>query len=255
MITAMPASPFFSGRIPQSLFDAIKSRCDKSGESKTDILVRALSAYIDHPVDWPVAPPGSPENNQRLEAVEKELQELNTKVLRLYEYMGSIAAQEPSSNSNEVPEGQMELEGIVIISNNKHDNSKPEETVIALDNKSDNDKKPKYENSSSIPENAVFVGTLRAAEILALPGLAGQDIKKITNKIRNAKTSGKKLVAVPPYFLELSNQTKKATNGKLEALWDIYEMQTAYSTSPEAEFDTPLREPEDCQESHNQADS
>jgi hypothetical protein len=41
----MAANPFFSGRIPQELFDHIEKRIEKSGESKTDILVQALAIY------------------------------------------------------------------------------------------------------------------------------------------------------------------------------------------------------------------
>lgn len=43
----MAVSPFFSGRIPQSLFDAVETYRQQTGESKTDVLVKALSAYIN----------------------------------------------------------------------------------------------------------------------------------------------------------------------------------------------------------------
>lgn len=47
----MAASPFFSGRIPQKLFDAIEDHRQQTGESKTDVLIKALSNYVGAPID------------------------------------------------------------------------------------------------------------------------------------------------------------------------------------------------------------
>lgn len=41
----MSVSPFFSGRIPQDLFDHIDQRIKETGESKTEVLIHALAAY------------------------------------------------------------------------------------------------------------------------------------------------------------------------------------------------------------------
>ncbi|ANV92014.1 hypothetical protein [Picosynechococcus sp. PCC 8807] len=41
------ANPFFSGRIPQDLFDHVEKHRDTTGESKTDVLVKALAAYTE----------------------------------------------------------------------------------------------------------------------------------------------------------------------------------------------------------------
>lgn len=38
-------SPFFSGRIPQELFDHVEAHRKSTDESKTDVLVKALTAY------------------------------------------------------------------------------------------------------------------------------------------------------------------------------------------------------------------
>jgi hypothetical protein len=241
------------------LYDAVESYRKESGETKTDVLVKALSDYIKHPVNWPAISSGTKEKDQRLEAVEKEVQELNTKVHRLYEYIGSIAAQEPSSTPQNAPEGQMELEGIVITANNTHDNKNAtqiEKTDNIPDNKVDNKKRSKHKEFESIPENAVFLNSLRTVEVLELPGFQNQSIEKIKNKIRNAKASGKRLVAVPPYFLELSEQTRRSErNGKLEALWNVYEIGKIYLASPGEASDTPSKELEGYQESHSQEDS
>lgn len=41
----MAASPFFSGRISQDLFDHIERRIKETGETKTEILTQALATY------------------------------------------------------------------------------------------------------------------------------------------------------------------------------------------------------------------
>ena len=46
----MAGNPFFSGRIPQDLHDRIQEHCSKTGESKTQVLINALAAYLNHPV-------------------------------------------------------------------------------------------------------------------------------------------------------------------------------------------------------------
>ena len=40
------ASPFFSGRIPQELYDRINQHIKETGEGKTQILINALSQYL-----------------------------------------------------------------------------------------------------------------------------------------------------------------------------------------------------------------
>jgi hypothetical protein len=45
------ANPFFSGRIPQSLHDKVEQYISESGKSKTELLINALSSYLDFPVE------------------------------------------------------------------------------------------------------------------------------------------------------------------------------------------------------------
>ncbi len=46
----MAGNPFFSGRIPQDLHDRIQQHCETTGESKTQVLINALAAYLNHPL-------------------------------------------------------------------------------------------------------------------------------------------------------------------------------------------------------------
>ena len=47
------ASPFFSGRIPQELYDRIDQHIKESGEGKTQILINALSQYLGFEISTP----------------------------------------------------------------------------------------------------------------------------------------------------------------------------------------------------------
>jgi hypothetical protein len=44
------ANPFFSARIPPDLFQTIEQHIAKTGESKTQVLIKALAAYVNHPI-------------------------------------------------------------------------------------------------------------------------------------------------------------------------------------------------------------
>lgn len=46
-------SPFFSGRIPQKLYERAESYCKESGDSKTELLIKALANYLDYPIKFP----------------------------------------------------------------------------------------------------------------------------------------------------------------------------------------------------------
>jgi hypothetical protein len=45
------ANPFFSGRIPQELYEKAESYCKESGDSKTDLLIKALANYLNLPIE------------------------------------------------------------------------------------------------------------------------------------------------------------------------------------------------------------
>jgi hypothetical protein len=65
------ANPFFSGRIPQSLYDRVEQYISESGKNKTELLISALSNYLDFPVE--IKQTNS--SNDELWIVVKKLQE------------------------------------------------------------------------------------------------------------------------------------------------------------------------------------
>ncbi len=46
----MSTSPFFSGRIPQELYDKADEYCKETGKKRTELLIEALSTYLNFPV-------------------------------------------------------------------------------------------------------------------------------------------------------------------------------------------------------------
>lgn len=46
----MASNSFFSGRIPPELHQSVREYCEESGKSKTDVLIEALSNYLNIPV-------------------------------------------------------------------------------------------------------------------------------------------------------------------------------------------------------------
>ena len=53
----MTTNPFFSGRIPQDLYDRIEECREQTGESKTEFLIRALAQCADYPLGRDSPPP------------------------------------------------------------------------------------------------------------------------------------------------------------------------------------------------------
>lgn len=47
------SNPFFSGRIPKNLNQRVEEHVAQTGKSKTEILISALAAYLDFPVEIP----------------------------------------------------------------------------------------------------------------------------------------------------------------------------------------------------------
>ena len=74
----MGGNPFFSGRIPQNLYNGIENYRKETGESKTEILVKALAQYIGYKLEEkePSIPPIQEKFDDifnRLEKLEKHL--------------------------------------------------------------------------------------------------------------------------------------------------------------------------------------
>ncbi len=74
------ANPFLSGRIPAELQKQVDEFLARTGESKTEMLAKAVAAYIGAEV-----PPLKVAGDRRLENLEREVAELKGAVKSLYE--------------------------------------------------------------------------------------------------------------------------------------------------------------------------
>jgi hypothetical protein len=70
----MPSNPFFSGRIPPELLDAIEKHRQLTGESKTDLLIKALSQYVNFQLE---------EEEPKLPPIYKKLDEAFQRIKKL----------------------------------------------------------------------------------------------------------------------------------------------------------------------------
>ena len=81
----MVEKQFFSGRIPQHLYDAAEKFCDSEEISKTELLVKSLSAYIGTPAEMPSVDEAVIKNianlQQRMSDVEKQIEALKEKAI------------------------------------------------------------------------------------------------------------------------------------------------------------------------------
>jgi|SRR4028118_273711 hypothetical protein len=82
-------NPFFSARIPQDLFEKIEKHIAETGESKTQILIKALAAYVNHPVEMQKPTPNGGVSlemfailEERVAALEQLLQDAEPSVIK-----------------------------------------------------------------------------------------------------------------------------------------------------------------------------
>ena len=70
----MGGNPFFSGRIPQNLYDGIEDYRKETGESKTDVLIKALAQYIGYKLEE--KEPSIPPIKEKFDEIFKRLEQL-----------------------------------------------------------------------------------------------------------------------------------------------------------------------------------
>jgi hypothetical protein len=160
---AMAASPFFSGRIPQSLFDAVEQHLQATGESKTTILKNALSAYLGLSPE-PVA---TSTGSSRLEVLENRLAQVerilgglqsqpNTPIAESVQPAESEEKDQPDNidyTDNESQGSGNQTEKLDNSSDNRLDNTleNGKDSVITAEN-ADNTGQPEFWTNNQINE-------------------------------------------------------------------------------------------------------
>lgn len=212
-LITMAARPFFSGRIPQELYDKVEDHLKQTGVSKTDVLIVALSAFLDFPVQ---ITPSNP-LEERVAKLEERLAEMDDLLREIPELKKSIITNDNRTDNNKVPE-QLNI----LNPSDNLDNNLDNEPDNKLDNKPDNNAS---ESSIKQPEQSKsLVGRMKTIEVISLLRLGREESRKIKVKLGNARNS-KHPVQAGSYLITLSNDVGAVIKGKKrELMWDVYKL-------------------------------
>jgi hypothetical protein len=154
----MASNRFFSGRIPNELYEQAEKHCEETGNSKTEILIKALSSYLNFPIEIPgkniviYNPEVTKEMfdtlEERIKVLENTLKALPTIVIN------SNNDDNKSKDTEEI--GETNNDNNVEIYNNKTDNLEVKsinQDVITRDNKNDNQEENISDNISESIDN------------------------------------------------------------------------------------------------------
>jgi hypothetical protein len=154
----MASNPFFSGRIPTELYQQAENHCKETGDSKTELLIKALSAYLN----FPVAIPGNTFMTSTIEVTKEMFDNLQERIKLLEELL-------KPSNSNVITNDNIDNyklktennsnDNNLELTDNNIDNSEDKEDVIKHDNELDNEKL-----EIKTDEQATCVGDLSKVE-------------------------------------------------------------------------------------------
>lgn len=181
----MAPSPFFSGRIPQNLHDAIEKRIAETGESKTNILVNALAAYLEHQIEPIKTTSNSVEERlaqleQRLEVIDelsKEVASLRQMFNASLEEIDNTIDNKLGKIDNTPSPGQLSLLDVEKASDNK--------AVKQTDNTPDSPQK-EHNHQKQSDDEWDFIGRMNGSELAKLDEFSKLEPKKVKQFIRNA---------------------------------------------------------------------
>lgn len=198
------ANPFLSGRVPLELLKQVEQYLAQSGESKTELIIKAVSAYIGIKLPDPKG-----DGDKRLENLEQEVAELKGAIKSLYE---KFAAFNPKL---EEPTRVEDLE----VKNEQTNSS--ENTANNINNKSEIDSNNNPQNNVDDKENKTFTN-IDTAEVVRLTKL---NKTQITNFRSNLQTKLKKHNRTLPLKQILDTPEKISTEVKIyigKILYDIF---------------------------------
>ncbi len=195
----MATSPFFSGRIPKELNEKIIEHCQTTGETKTQVLTKALSSYINFPITEPIQTSNNPTQitvemfeslSQEITNIKANLKELEEKynnvissdniVIQPRKYQGNIEEKQSDNNNKDT-----------VISNDNSETS----NAISADNKevnyviiADNNNKNTDLELQKLPQNYENIVT---AEVEKISNLTRRKLDTLMSKaIEKAKSLG-----------------------------------------------------------------
>lgn len=148
----MVSNKFFSGRIPNELYEQAEKHCEETGDSKTEVLIKALSTYLNFPIAIPgknlIAP--APEvTKEMFETLEEKIRILEDALKTLS--VNVINNNNDDNKSKDTEEiGKNNNDNNTETSNNETDNLDVEsksQNVIIYDNKIDNEERNESDNT------------------------------------------------------------------------------------------------------------
>ena len=143
----MAPNEFFSGRIPKGLLDAIEEHRQNTGESKTQVLINALSTYVNYPLPTSSLPNSPPNSwvDEKFNVLEQRIEALSRLATEIAELKRQIAAVIPQPDNrfdinvdNAVSVANREQLSLLEEGDNKTDNTIDTSDNDNVDNKSDN---------------------------------------------------------------------------------------------------------------------
>ena len=214
------ANPFFSGRIPQELNEHIKRHCTETGESKTQLLINALSSYLNHPIKPQVGTSISvnmfSQLEQRVAEIEKRME-----ITSIINSDNTINIEEQSDkNSDNKTDNNINTTiepGIDLVNTDINGDNKLTENVISKD-LGETDKAQTQTLTSKAEEQKDNRHIIPTNEVPYLPKLKGMDAKKITNKLRNSKRIEESEVKIGQYIFKYYD---KEPGAKGALLWEV----------------------------------
>ncbi len=191
----MASNHFFSGRIPNGLYEQAEKHCEETGDSKTEVLIKALSAYLNFPIAIPekniitTIPEVTKEMFETLEERVKALEEsLKTSI-------SNVIKADNIDNDNESIK-EIVIDNTLEIIDNQIDNIEPgknKEYPLITDNA--------IENSD---DNTPLQTSIVESEISCLPNFLSIETAKV---------------------IELTGLTQSQINGFRDRILDNYQKQ------------------------------
>ena len=192
----MAGNPFFSGRIPKELHDSVIKHCEETGKTKTDVLITALSNYLNIPV--------TETNDKTDDQINKELADLRERMQRLEDtiYKTSVITSDNNNDKGIVVTVVPQSNNVVIIDENTIDSTPKNEDRIKpkVENKEEKEnninklnKVKRYDNKKDNIDNTKELDfkNLETKNIVEIANISYTQIGRIKNKIfAEAKSQG-----------------------------------------------------------------
>ena len=211
------ANPFFSGRIPNELYTQIEQHMAKTGERKTDVLIRALSAYVKY--ELPITPTAA-----QADALEKLQQRVTAMELGLEERIRAAVEQFiqslPKQKQKTLNKGQLELlepndnkdiDGDNIASDGSKETTLDRGSPEPSDNKPDNQEPSESDtendngDNQSPEESSERLSTGKVAKLVGIPA----------STLRDSKAKGKLPIHRNGYRIDLLEKTSRGCYWKV----------------------------------------